>query len=119
MANRNISLVPGARVCFGNLDFIITMEGELVRSSTATQPLLFTSLDAIAEVPEELQLPTTDVLTPRSSQLLSLNYGRSCTTILVCECLELHHDACDTLDARGHEAPSEQPDEDILVHQAQ
>jgi len=54
MANRNVSGVPGARVHFRNLDFIITMEGELVRSSTATQPLLFTSLDAIAEATEEL-----------------------------------------------------------------
>ena len=54
MVSRNISWVADARVRFGNLDFVITMEGELVRSSAATQPLLFTSLDAIAEVPEEL-----------------------------------------------------------------
>ena len=54
MANHNISWVLGAHVHFGNLDFIITIVGELVRSSAATQPLLFTSLDAIAEVPEEL-----------------------------------------------------------------
>ena len=54
MANHNISWVSGAHVCFGNLDFVITTEGELVRSSAATQPLLFTGLDAIAKVPEEL-----------------------------------------------------------------
>ena len=66
MANRNVSWVPGARVRFRNLDLVITMEGELVRSSAATQPLLFTGLDAIAEAPEELQLPTTEVHTPRN-----------------------------------------------------
>ena len=54
MANRNVSWVPGERVHFGNLDFIITTEGELVWSSTATQPLLFTGLNAITEAPEEL-----------------------------------------------------------------
>ena len=84
MANRNVSWVPGARVHFGNLDFIITMEGELVWSSAATKPLLFTSLDAIAKALEELQLPTTGVRTPRSNQPLNLNYGRP------------HHDARDT-----------------------
>ena len=54
MANRNVSWVSGTRVHFKNLDFVITMEGELVRSSAATQPLLFTGLDAITKVPEEL-----------------------------------------------------------------
>ena len=39
---------------FENLDFVITTEGELVRSSVATQPLLFTGLYAIIEVPKEL-----------------------------------------------------------------
>ena len=67
MANRNVSWVPGARVCFRNLDFVITTEGELVRSSAATQPLVFTGLDAIAKAPEELQLPTTKVRAPRSN----------------------------------------------------
>ena len=54
MANHNVSWVSGMHVCFGNLDFIITMEGELVRSSAATQPLLFTGLDAITKALEEL-----------------------------------------------------------------
>ena len=54
-------------MCFRNLDFVITMEGELVWSSTSTQPLLFTGLDAIVEAPEELQLPTMEVCTPRSN----------------------------------------------------
>ena len=54
MANCNVSWVPGTRVRFGNLDFVITTEGELVRPSAATQPLLFTGLDTIAEALEEL-----------------------------------------------------------------
>ena len=67
MANRNVSWVPGARVHFGNLDFVITTEGELVRSFAATQPLLFTGLDAITEAPKELQLPMTEVHAPESN----------------------------------------------------
>jgi len=41
-------------VHFKNLDFIIMMEGEVVQLSTTTQPLLFISLDVIAEMPKEL-----------------------------------------------------------------
>ena len=52
---------------FGNLDFVIMMEGELVWLSTATQPLLFTGLDAITEAPKELQLPMTEVHAPESN----------------------------------------------------
>ena len=116
MANRNVSWVPDVCVRFGNLDFAITMEGELVRSSAATQPLLFTGLDAIAEVPEELQLPTTEVCAPGNNQPLSLDYGRPRTAGLAHEHLELHRDARDTPDARRREAPSEQPEEDVPVH---
>ena len=61
MANRNVSWVPSAPVRFRNLDFVVMTEGELVRPLTATQSLFFTGLDAIAEVPEELQLPTPEV----------------------------------------------------------
>ena len=39
MANHNISWVLGAHVHFGNLDFIITVGGELVRAYTAIQSL--------------------------------------------------------------------------------
>ena len=67
MANRNVSWVPGARVRLGNLDFVVMMEGELVRPPTAAQYLLFTSLDTITEAPEELQLPTLEVRTPMSN----------------------------------------------------
>ena len=41
-------------VHFGNLDFIVTMEGGLVQAPAAIQPLHFTSLDAIIEALEEL-----------------------------------------------------------------
>ena len=119
MANHNVSWVLGVRVRFMNLDFIITTEGELVRLFAATQPLLFTGLDAIAEAPEELQLPTQEVHAPESNQLLSFDYRRPCTAVSVHERLRPHHDARDTLDARRHEAPSEQPNEDVPIHQAQ
>ena len=39
MANHNISWVLGAHVHFGNLDFIITVGGELVRAHTAIRSL--------------------------------------------------------------------------------
>ena len=56
MASHGVSWVPGVHVCFGNLDFIITMEGELVQVLAAVQPLHSTSLDAITEALVELQL---------------------------------------------------------------
>ena len=54
MASHGVSWVPGAYVRFGNLDFIIMMEGGLVQAPAAVQPLHFTGLDAIAEALEEL-----------------------------------------------------------------
>ena len=45
MANHNISWVLGAHVRFGSLDFIITVEGELVRAQTAIQSLPSIVLD--------------------------------------------------------------------------
>jgi len=39
---------------FGNLDFVITMEGELAMAPAAVRPLHSTGLDAIAEALEEL-----------------------------------------------------------------
>ena len=39
---------------FGDLDFIITTEGELAMAPAAVQPLHSTGLDAIAEALEEL-----------------------------------------------------------------
>ena len=39
MANHDISWVPGAHVCFENLDFIITVGGELVQAHATIQSL--------------------------------------------------------------------------------
>ena len=54
MASHGISWVPGAHVRFGDLDFIITMEGELAWAPIIVQPFHSTSLDAITEALEEL-----------------------------------------------------------------
>ena len=52
---------------FGDLDFIITMEGELARAPIVIQPLHSTSLDVITEVLEELWLHALEARAPRSS----------------------------------------------------
>ena len=52
---------------FGNLDSIVTMEGELAQPPTAVQPLHFTGLNVIAEALEELQLHAPEAHTPRSN----------------------------------------------------
>ena len=54
MASHNVSWVPGVHVCFEDLDFIITIVGELAQALAAIQPLHSDGLDAIAEVLEEL-----------------------------------------------------------------
>ena len=54
MANRNVSQVLGVHVRLADLDFIVTMEGELVRAPAAVQPLHSTCLNMIAEALEEL-----------------------------------------------------------------
>jgi len=60
MANHNVSWVLGAHVHFGDLDFIVTAEGELAMAPAAVQPLHSTSLNVIAEALEELQLHALD-----------------------------------------------------------
>ena len=54
MASHGVSWVPGTHVRFGNLDFIITMEGELAQAPAAVQPLHSAGLDAIDKALEEL-----------------------------------------------------------------
>ena len=76
MASHGVSWVSGVHVRFGNLDFIVTMEGELAQAPAAIQPLHSTSLDAIAEALEELQLHTSEARALRSDQLLGFDYGR-------------------------------------------
>jgi hypothetical protein len=63
-------------VCFGTLDFIITMEGELVRAPAPAQPPFTTGLDAINEALEELQLHALDAHAPGRNQLLDFDFGR-------------------------------------------
>ena len=41
MVGHNVSWVSGMHVCFGDLDFIIMMEGELVQAPATIQPLHF------------------------------------------------------------------------------
>ena len=65
MASHNVSWVLGAHVRFGNLDFIIMTEGELVRAPVIVQPLHSTGLDMIAEALEELQLHAPEAHAPR------------------------------------------------------
>ena len=74
MASRNVSWVPGTHVRFGDLDFIITTEGELEQAPAAVQPLHSACLDAIAEALEELH--ASEAHAPRSDQLLGFDYRR-------------------------------------------
>ena len=66
MAIHGASWVLGMHLHFGNLDFIVTMEGELMQAPIAVQPLHLTSLDVIAEALEELQLHAPEAHAPRS-----------------------------------------------------
>ena len=66
MASHDVSWILGVHVRFGNLDFIITTEGELAQVSVAVQPLRSTGLNAIAEALEELQLHAPEARTPGS-----------------------------------------------------
>ena len=76
MASHGVSWVPGTHVRFGNLDFVITVEAELVQAPIAVQPFRSADLDAIAEVLEELRLHALEAHTLRSDKLLGFNYGR-------------------------------------------
>ena len=76
MANRSVRWVPGAHVRFGNLDFIITTEGELVQVPAAVQLLHSVGLDAIDKTLEELQLHAPEAHALESDQLLGFDYGR-------------------------------------------
>ena len=76
MANHGVSWVLGAHVRFGNLDFIVTIEGELAQVPAAVQPLHSAGHDAIAEALEELQQHAPEARAPGSDQLLGFDYGR-------------------------------------------
>ena len=55
-----------AHVRFGDLDFIVTTEGELAMAPAAVRPLHSAGLDAIAEALEELQLHAPEACAPES-----------------------------------------------------
>ena len=76
MASHSVSWVLGTHVRFGNLDFIVTTEGELAQVPVTVQPLHSTGLDAITEALKELQLYAPEAHAPRSDQLLGFDYGR-------------------------------------------
>ena len=76
MASHGVNWVSGAHVCFENLDFIITTEGELVQVPATVQPLHSAGLDAIAEALEELQLQAPEAHALGSDQLVGFDYGR-------------------------------------------
>ena len=66
MASHGVSWVPGVHVHFGNLDFIVTTEGELASIPTAVQSLHSVGLDAITKALEELQLHAPEARAPGS-----------------------------------------------------
>ena len=69
MASHNLSWVPGAHIHFGDLDFIVTTEGELAMAPAAVRPLYSTGLDAITEALEELRQHAPKACAPGSDQL--------------------------------------------------
>ena len=76
MASHDISWVLGVHMRFGDLDFIVSVEGELARALVVVQPLHSTSLDMITEALEELRLRVPEARVPGSGQLLDFDYGR-------------------------------------------
>ena len=76
MASRNVSRVLGMHVRLGDLDFIVTTEGELVMAPATVQPLNSNGLDAIVEALEELRLHAPEARAPRINQLVGFDYGR-------------------------------------------
>jgi hypothetical protein len=76
MASHDISWVLGAHVRFEDLDFIVTMEGELAWEPIVVQPFHSTGLDAITEMLEELRLHALEAYAPGSGWLLDFNHER-------------------------------------------
>jgi hypothetical protein len=64
MASHDIDWTPGAHVCFGSLDFIVTTEGELARAPAPQTPLAI-GLDETIEALEELQLSAPEAHAPK------------------------------------------------------
>ena len=64
MASQKLSWVLGTHVRFGDLDFIITTEGELARAPVIIQTLHSTSPDAITNMLEELRVFGRELFSP-------------------------------------------------------
>ena len=67
MASHHVNWVLGADMRLGDLDFIIMMEGELVRAPVVVQHLHSAGLDSITEALEELQLHAPEAHAPESN----------------------------------------------------
>jgi hypothetical protein len=76
MASHGINWTLSAHVCFGSLDFIITMEGELVQALAPVQTPPPTGLDTIVVALKELQLNAPEAHAPRRDQPLNFDFGR-------------------------------------------
>ena len=63
-------------VHFWNLDFVITVEGDLAQALATTQLLHSTSLDTIDDAFEELRVHALEAHAPGSDQLLDFDYER-------------------------------------------
>ena len=75
MANHNVSWVLGVHMRFRDLDFIVTMEGELVIAPAAVRPLHSAGLNAITEALEELQLHASKAHAPKVTSSSTLTMG--------------------------------------------
>jgi hypothetical protein len=71
-----MSWIPGTHVCFGTLDFVVTAEEEQVQALAPAQPPLTTSLNAIDEALEELQLHALEAHASGHNQLPDFDFGR-------------------------------------------
>jgi hypothetical protein len=76
MAGHGISWILGVHVRFVTLDFVVTMEGELVQALAPAQPPLTIGPDAIDEALEELHLDAPKARAPGCDQLLDFDFGR-------------------------------------------
>ena len=76
MSSHNVSWVLGTHVRFRDLDFIVTIVGELAMAPATVRSLHSVGLDAITKALEELQLHAPEAHAPESDQLLDFDYGR-------------------------------------------
>ena len=80
MASHAINWVLGAHVCFGDLDFIVMVGGELALAHAAIQPLPSIGLDTVDEVVEELQLHASRATPPETTSSSTMG-GLSAGTV--------------------------------------